>query len=89
MVRTVPALPTKAVCTRGRGAASQEEAEGRTAGDQGTSKAAVMGPRERDEDEEQQGNEEDYKVEDDNRSSSSSGEQERKIEQPAELPSKS
>ncbi len=74
MVRTVPALPTKAVCTRGRGAASQEEAEGWTARDQGTIKAAVIGPRERGEGEEQQQEEEDDEGEDKDKSSSSSGE---------------
>ncbi len=59
MVKTAPAPLTKAIRTQGRGAASQEEAGGWTAGDQGISKAAVIGPRERGEVEEQQDKEKD------------------------------
>ncbi len=47
MARSVPAPSTRAVRPQGRGAAPQEEAERQTAGDQGTSEAAVEGPMER------------------------------------------
>ncbi len=47
MAHGVRAPLTRAARSQGRGAASQEEAERRTAGDQGTSEAAVEGPMER------------------------------------------
>ncbi len=61
---------------RGRGAASQEEAEGQTAGDQGTKESAVEGPMERGD--EAKDHEEQYDDNDESpsgdESSSSSGE---------------
>ncbi len=59
MARSVPAPSTRVARPRGRGAASQEKAEGQTARDQGTSKAAVEGPTERGDEPEIQDEEED------------------------------
>ncbi len=59
MARSVPAPSTRVARPQGRGAASQEEAEGWTARDQGTSKAAMEGPAERWDEAEEQEEEED------------------------------
>ncbi len=67
MARSVPAP------SQGRGATTQEEAEGRTAGDQETNKAAVQGPAERGDEEEEEDNDEDSPSSD--KSDSSSGDQ--------------
>ncbi len=77
MARSVaPAPSTRAARPRGRGSASQGDAEGRTAGDQGTSEAAVHGPMQRgDEDEDHQDHDDDEdKSRSGDESSSSSGE---------------
>ncbi len=76
MAHGVPALSTRAARSRGRGAASQGEAERRTVGDQGTSKAAVEGPMQRgDEAEEHKEHDDDDKEsQSGDESSSSSGE---------------
>ncbi len=69
MARSVPAPSTRVARSRGRGAASQGEAERRTVGDQGTSKAAVEGPMER-------GDEaKDHKEQDDDNDESRSGDE--------------
>ncbi len=59
MAHSVPAPPTRVARSWGRGAASQEEAEGQTAKDQGTSKEAMEGPTERGDKAEEQDEEED------------------------------
>ncbi len=76
MVRSVPAPLNTVARSRGRGATSQEEAEARTAGDQGTSKAAMEGPMENWDEAEEQDDEEDEDKDSQSgdESSSSSGE---------------
>ncbi len=59
MAHSVPAPSTRAARPRGRGAASQEEGEGWTAGDQGINEAAMEGPMERGDKAEEQDEEED------------------------------
>ncbi len=86
----MPAPLTRVVCSWGRGARTQEEAEGRTAGNQGANEAAVEGPAERgdkaDEQKEEADNNEDSPSS--NESDSSSGEQS-KDEQPTKPPARS
>ncbi len=76
MAQSVPAPSTRVAHSQGRGAASQEEAERQTAGDQVASKAAMEGPMEKgDEAEEQDEEEDNNNSRSGNKSSSSSGEQ--------------
>ena len=91
LTRTAPAPPTRAVCSQGRGAASQEEVEGRAARDQGTNKAAKEGPREREDQAEgqEEDDEEESPDDDEDDNSSSSGEQESNNESPAKPPMRS
>ena len=75
MARNVSALQTGGARTRGRGAARQGEAEGRTVRDQGTDVAAVEGPVRRGEEAEGQDHDDDDEdSNDDDASSSSDGE---------------
>ncbi len=76
MARGAPALSTRVARSRGRGAASHEEAEGQTAGDQGTREAAVEGPMERGDEAEdhKEQDEDDEESQSRDESSSSSGE---------------
>ncbi len=69
MALGVPALSTRAARSRGRGAAPQGEAGGRTAGDQGTSVAAMQGPMARGEEHE------DHEGQDDDNDKSRSGDE--------------
>ncbi len=77
MARIVPALSTRGACPQGRGAAQQEEAEGWTAGDQGTNKAAVEGPAERggETEEEEEDKDDESRKGDNDKKSSSGGEE--------------
>ncbi len=82
----MPALLTRVAHPQGRGAASQEEAKGQTARDQGTSKAAMEGPTERGDEPEDQDEEEDKDKESQSGNKSSSSSED---EQPTKPPARS
>ncbi len=88
MARSVPAPSTRAVRPPGRGAAPQEEAERRTAGDQGTSVAAVQGlvmrgDEDKDHEDHDDDNEESQSAEGSSSSSGEPSEDEKQLKPPA------